>query len=155
MTDIPTTDEPTIEGFIAFVHNVMGVPAGAQPDDTTCENAFGLAQDLAFPEIRRVSTRLYRSAVYNLAASFLVQMAPDAENSSPPHFWQNLRNKLGISGFAPGIIQSSSDNGTSQTWAIPEGFKNLSLADLDALKNPWGRAYIAIAQQYGTLWALR
>lgn len=149
------SDEPTQDGFQAFVRTVMGVPESAIPETPTLESAFGMAEDLAFPEIRRVSVRLYRSAVYNLAASFLVQFAQDSNASSLPHFWQGLRRKLGINGFAPGIIQSSSDNGTSQTWAIPESAKTLSLADLDALKTPWGRAYIAIAQQYGTLWTLR
>jgi hypothetical protein len=35
---------------------------------------------------------------------------------------------------------------------VPDFFKDLSLADLQMLQDPWGRRYLMIAQQFGSLW---
>jgi len=37
---------------------------------------------------------------------------------------------------------------------VPDFFKDLSLADLQMLQDPWGRRYLMIAQQFGSLWGL-
>jgi hypothetical protein len=36
----------------------------------------------------------------------------------------------------------------------PEAMKTFTLANLQNLKTPWGREYLAIAQRAGTTWGL-
>jgi hypothetical protein len=36
----------------------------------------------------------------------------------------------------------------------PEVMNNLTFADLQTLKTPWGRIYLGIAQDVGTLWGV-
>ncbi|MXV43466.1 hypothetical protein GS501_00020 [Saccharibacter sp. 17.LH.SD] len=146
--------EPTLDGFKAFIGAEMQVPPSAQPSEAIIDFVFGLAKDLAIPEIRCVSVRVYAAAVYNLAASNLIQFAQDDPKSATPSFWKTLRGSLGMNSFTPGLIASSADNGTSQSWFIPDAFKDLSIADLQALKNPYGQFYLSLAQQYGTVWAM-
>jgi len=51
-------------------------------------------------------------------------------------------------------VGASEDEATSQTLLTPEAMKGLTLADLQNLKTPWGRQYLAFAQSYGTLWGI-
>ncbi|HBK2804405.1 TPA: hypothetical protein HHH48_005056, partial [Escherichia coli] len=46
------------------------------------------------------------------------------------------------------------DNSTSAQRLVPDFFKDLSLADLQMLQDPWGRRYLMFAQQFGSLWGL-
>lgn len=69
-------------------------------------------------------------------------------------FFADLRRDFKISAFAPGVIASTSDLTTSAAIDNPEFFKNLTLSDLQMLKTPFGRAYLAIAMAYGTIWGL-
>ncbi|MGK4402076.1 hypothetical protein ACSMFV_23465, partial [Citrobacter portucalensis] len=87
---------------------------------------------------------LYSQAVYNLAASLI--------NFGPEDVFGPVREKLGINNFTAGVISASADESTSQTRVVSDALKNLSLADLQQLKDPYGRWYLAIAQQYGDLW---
>lgn len=145
---------PTLEGFRAFVSDVMAPPASVFPADGALRMAFRLACDLVIKDIQRVDPSLYEECVYNLAASYLLQFAQDRPESGQPNYWQRTRETLGMNATTPGLIQSSSDNGTSQSWAISDSLKNLSLADLAAMKNPYGQFYLSIAQQYGSIWGM-
>ena len=51
-------------------------------------------------------------------------------------------------------MSSSSDNGTSASIMDSELLKNLSLADLTYLKDPFGRQYLAFAMRFGQQWGL-
>ena len=53
-----------------------------------------------------------------------------------------------------GVITGAGDNSTSAQRLVPDFFKDLSLADLQMLQDPWGRRYLMIAQQFGSLWGL-
>jgi hypothetical protein len=139
---------PDLAGFILFIRNTMGISADALPDDDpSISTAFTLSLDWVNREIACFSLAMYTQAVYNLAASFLLNFGPEA-------VFGPIRESLGLNNFTAGVIGASSDETTSQTRIVSDALKNLSLADLQQLKDPYGRWYLAIAQQYGDLWGL-
>ena len=109
---------------------------------------------------------MYAFAVYNLAADRLINFAEDQPNDpivpntvSPANpnglqYWAWLRSKYDVLDFFPGVIQSTSDEGTSASYVVPEQFNTFSVADLQNLKTPFGRTYLGIAQSIGTVWGL-
>ncbi|APS35493.1 TPA: hypothetical protein ACQVMA_003412 [Serratia marcescens] len=139
---------PELAGFILFIRNTMGVSADVLPDDDPSVNlAWSMSMDWVNGQLACISPVLYSQAVYNLAASFLINFGPEA-------VFGELRKTLGTNNFTAGVISASADESTSQTRVVSDAFKNLSLADLQQLKDPYGRWYLAIAQQYGDLWGL-
>ncbi|MDN0028655.1 MULTISPECIES: hypothetical protein [Serratia] len=139
---------PELAGFILFIRNTMGVKSEELPDDApSITTTYALSIDWVNRQIACISPVLYAQAVYNLAASFLI-------NFGPTDVFGELRNTLGINNFTAGVISASADESTSQTRVVSDALKNLSLADLQQLKDPYGRWYLAIAQQYGDLWGL-
>lgn len=69
-------------------------------------------------------------------------------------FFADLRRAWNITGFAAGVVQASSDVSTSQTLLVQDAAAGFTLGDLQNLKTPYGRAYLALAQKYGTLWGV-
>jgi hypothetical protein len=73
-------------------------------------------------------------------------------------FFQTMRGPppggFNMLGFVPGVVQASADQGTSSTLLVPEFFKNLTIGDLNFLLTPWGREYLAYAQDFGDLWGM-
>lgn len=70
-------------------------------------------------------------------------------------FFANVRQKLKLNSFVPGVVGSTSDLSTSVGLDNPDFFKHLTLADLQLLKTPYGRQYLSLAQKYGpTIWGL-
>ncbi len=69
-------------------------------------------------------------------------------------YFSSLRRAWNITGFTAGVITASSDETTSETLLTPEFMKNLTMGNLQNLKTPYGRTYLAIAQDYGYLWAM-
>jgi hypothetical protein len=143
---------PTLAGFLVFVRDQMGIPVSALPDGSQALVwAYEVSLDTVSLKILHASPRLYLVAVYNLAGDTLMNIAPDVTGST---FFSSYRAEKKLGNFVPGLIQSSSDEGTSESLMIPEALKNLTLSDLQNLKTPWGQAYLAIAQRAGTLWGL-
>ncbi|EBH0378272.1 hypothetical protein FJ773_19630 [Salmonella enterica] len=139
---------PELAGFILFIRNTMGVNADALADDDPAVSlSWSMSLDWVNRQIACISPVLYSQVVYNLAASFLLNFGPEVA-------FGPVREKLGINNFTAGVISASSDESTSQTRVVSDALKNLSLADLQQLKDPYGRWYLAIAQQYGDLWGL-
>lgn len=97
-----------------------------------------------------VQISIYVLAVYNLAGDNLINYAPDP--SSPPgdlNYFSLLRTSFNTNAFVSGVIQSSGDEGTNNSMVVQEAAKNFTLGDLQNLKTPWGRQYLAFAQMYG------
>jgi hypothetical protein len=69
-------------------------------------------------------------------------------------FFSVARKQFGINSFVGGTIESSEDVATSESLNVPEQLKGLTLANLQQLKTPFGRRYLQIAGQYGTIWGL-
>ena len=143
---------PTLDGFLAFVYQ-QGVPTSAIADDTNpyLIGAYNEAVEIVIQLLATISPILYTTAVYNLAMHVLVENAQDAAGQT---YFQTLRQKLGLNGGIFGVVTTSSDEGTSVSVEAPDFVKNLSLADLSYLKDPWGRKYVEIAQRAGLSWGL-
>ncbi|EIT8514383.1 hypothetical protein L3L93_005339, partial [Salmonella enterica] len=109
--------------------------------------AYGGAVEWVNPDIACVTPNLYTVAVYNLGASFLVNYGIES-------VFAEFRKEYGLNNFKAGVITGAGDNSTSAQRLVPDFFKDLSLADLQMLQDPWGRRYLMIAQQFGSLWGL-
>jgi hypothetical protein len=109
--------------------------------------AYGGAVEWVNQDIEMVMPQFYTVAVYNLGASFLVNYGTES-------VFAEFREKLKLNDFKAGVITGARDNATSAQRLVPDFFKDLSLADLQMLKDPWGRRYLMIAQQFGSLWGL-
>lgn len=87
---------PELAGFILFIRNTMGVKAKELPDDApSITTSYALSIDWVNRQIACISPVLYAQAVYNLAASFLI-------NFGPTDVFGELRNTLGINNFTAG-----------------------------------------------------
>ena len=53
-----------------------------------------------------------------------------------------------------GVVSGSSDEGTSQTLAVPDVMGQLTQNDLQFTKTPWGRYWLGYGQSVGPLWDL-
>jgi len=159
--------QPTIAGFQQFLYSIVGVPANALPTDAPI---IGYAFDYA---LSTVNVQLcaawsppggwtpYQRAVYNLAADILINWAIDPVdeppyNIGPPplQYFAWLRARYGVNQFVAGVVNSSSDEGTSQSLTVPKAFEGLSISQLSNLKTPYGREYLALAQDVGTMWGM-
>lgn len=171
--------QPTLAGFLSFVRNTMGISTTILPDNSAVIGmAFAVALaivnrallvvsvpqfDVTGAQLNGGGLSIYALAVYNLAADNLLNYAhdlPDAdivEGSGDPDdpanpglpFFAWTRKQLNINGFVPGVIESSSDNGTGNSLVVQEAAKNFTLANLQQLKTTYGRTYLAFAQSYG------
>jgi hypothetical protein len=158
--------DPTIPGYLDFLRRYVGIPPEALADDDpdieasywaslTIVNYWLVFVGTADPS--GAQNTYYTWAVYNLGAHILISTHLDDPNAPEPwnHYWSDLRAKYGLDSFVLGVIQSSADQGTSQSLLVPDWVKNLTMFDLALLKTPWGRRYLGLAQAYGpTIWGL-
>jgi hypothetical protein len=162
--------QATQAGFLNFIRNYMGINSTILPDDSIyiggSYNFSGMTVNsllAAVPNPDPVNyTDFLGLAIYNYGGHVLVSTAQDLPNAPTipgtnpalPYF-ANLRKKFNLEGFTAGIVTSASDNGTSTGLAVPDWYKDLSFQDLELIKTPWGRAYLAMAQAYGpNVWGL-
>ena len=139
-------------GFLDFIRNTMQVsPVFLPTDSPVIEQSYQLALVVVSPQIQQISSLLYDTAVYNLAADYLINYAPDV---APYDFFEQLRAKFDCIGFVSGVITSSSDSGTSQSLQVPNAFSEITISDLQRFKTKYGRRYVEIAQQCSNQWGL-
>lgn len=141
----PTT--PNITDFTAYVYS-QGVPQADLP--TTSEyltQSLTYAQSVALIPPLDMPSFLYVLAVYNLGLHFLLKTAQDI---SPYTFFTTSRTQFNLLSFTAGVVIGSGDQGTSDTLLAPDWLKGMTLSTMDYLKTPWGRDYLAYAQQYGS-----
>jgi hypothetical protein len=152
--------QPTIAGFTDFIYGVMGIDPLVLPSNSpVIAMAFSVATAIVNPALAVVASTvnvapqidLYSLAVYNLAADNLINYAQDQPGRT---YFSDLRASLKINNFAAGVVASASDSGTSDSLATPDSLKNLTLSNLQNLKTPWGRQYLAFAQSFGSLWGV-
>jgi hypothetical protein len=153
---------PTLAGFVAFIQDNMQISTNDLP---TTSPVIGMALAVALGLVNRQlgvawvpqtdsagvqllpnPTSIYTLAVYNLAADNLINYAQDQPGRT---LFKRLRKKFNTLGFVSGIIQSATDEGTSESMVVMEAAKNFTLSNLQNLKTPWGRQYLAFAQDYG------
>ncbi len=174
--------QPSLAGFTDFIFNRMQVPTTALANtdplineiynyslQTVNVNLSGIPQPPfpspyplpAAPSLNPYPS-LYAIAVYNLGGDALVNVALDQSNAPTiagtnpaAKFWAYTRSLYKIDSFLAGVVQSTSDNGSSTSLQLPEMMAQLNLMDLQTLKTPWGRRYMQIAQQMGpTDWGI-
>lgn len=145
-------------GYLTFIRTGMGVPTVALPDNSPwIPWTFNFASAMVNESLKAVvgpipgTWSIYDIAVYNLAGDSLINYAQDVSGQT---YFTNLRSTWKINSFVPGVIQATSDEGTSESLLVPDFFKTLTLGDLQNLKTPYGRQYLALAQNFGTLWGL-
>lgn len=153
MTIVPP---PTQAGFLNFIRTYMVIGTDVLPDNSDAiSTAFQIAIEIANITMNLVSPVIYTVMVYNLAGSNLIEFATDVQppvvyKDELPYF-EYWRKTFEINSFVGGTIASTSDDGTSESLNVPENLKQLTLADLSLLKNPWGRTYLQYAEKYGSI----
>lgn len=159
-----TTGIPNIADFLTFLSANVGIPASALPPASPFPQ-YALTNAIALVNlaIQTASSPIYVDAVYSLATSNLLNFCPDVVPAVvyPPGdagglgFFAYTRNKWDMTSFIGGVINSTSDEGTSESMTVPDYFQLFTVADLQYLKDPYGRRYIGYAQRYGSnLWGL-
>lgn len=142
----------SLSGFTLFIRNQMGIPDTVLPNtDPMIEQAYEVALAIVNPSFSAASTLIYDLMVYNLAGDNLINFAVDVPGSN---YFYELRQTLALYVFVPGVVTSAGDGGTSGSIANTDAMKEFTLANLQNLKTPWGRQYLAYAQTYGGLWGL-
>ncbi len=139
--------------YLLFIRNTMGISTTVLPDnstdiDTSLSVALEICDNYYLPT---VSSIIYNLAVYNLAGSNLIEFATDQPGQT---YFADLRKTWDITGFVGGIISASNDESTGQTLLTPEFLKTLQISDLQYLKNPYGRQYLAYAQRIAYNWGI-
>ena len=141
---------PTLAGFQLFITTVMDINATVLPPTTpVIQVAYDVALEVV--NVALAATGIYDLAVYNLAGDNLLNYAPDQPGQT---YFKEVRKSLNLAGFVPGVVSSSSDEGSSTSLLNPEFMKGLTMSDLQNLKTPYGRTYLGFAQRYGTLWGM-
>ena len=152
--------DPTFAGFQWFVQTIMGVPGASMPSNDWLQVAYDEALNLTYWALDTVPSQpttpsIYAFAVYNLGCALLLEFAQDDVTTQPPQtFWTNLRSSLGLNSMNFGMITSASDQGTAESMYIPDAIKGMTLMDLQLAKSPWGRKYLMIAGQWGSIWGI-
>ena len=156
MSVLPTI--PTLEGYIQFCRSVVGIPIEVLPDNSL---QFPISYETALAwtplnYLTIMSPQLAVLCVYNWGASVLINWGQDNINANPPNnrFFATARSSYGTNNFVAGVIEEAHDQNTGEMIAVPDSLKNLSLIDLQRLKDPFGRTALSIMQSIGTNWGL-
>lgn len=144
---------PTLAGFLTFIRNTMSINTTYLPDNSqVIVDAFAWSTEIVNAAIQQASAIMYTNAVYNLGGDYIINWAPDQTGQT---YFAKLRDNFNIMKYISGVVQSSSDEGTSSSLVVPKAAETFSQSDLQNLKTPYGRMYLMIAQKYGpTIWGL-
>jgi hypothetical protein len=148
---------PTLPAYLRWIRNIMAVPVMVLPNNSPyIELSFDLSLEIVNRYIEIASGIVYTQCVYNLGGDYLVNMAQDNSSLPPPNntYWADLRQFLGVNGFLPGLVKEAEDQGTSAAVQLLSSMENLTIADLQNLKTPWGRVYLGLAQSVGSMWGI-
>lgn len=144
---------PSLSGYIWFLQNIVGLNTTVLPEDSPVINwSYNMATNLVWQILAYLPCPpdqfLYTNAVYNLATDFLLTNAQDQAGQD---FFSTYQQKYNLRAFVGGVIQSASDESTSSSMVVPKQFDALTIQNLQNLKTPYGRQYLAIVQSLGSL----
>jgi len=148
---------PSLSGFIAFLRNIVGINSTILPDDApviefSYNMAINICTDLLVTIPQIPGEFLYITAVYNLATDTLLTYAQDPPGTAPKdQFFAQVQQKYQLHALVPGVVSFAGDEGTQTTMVVPDAFKHMTIANLQNLKTPYGRTYLGIAQDFGSL----
>jgi hypothetical protein len=156
MSGFNTPTIPNLADFTMFAIGQLGATSAQLPPTSPYLGyAFNVAQQLVYAPLQQASPLIFTLATYNLALDTLVNFCPDQPNQT---FFKNLRGPkpggFALFNFVPGVVTAAADVSTSDSLVVPDFMKNLTLANLQNLKTPWGLQYLALVQSYGTLWGI-
>jgi len=148
----PIVSPPSLNGFITWAQNVMGIPTSAMPqNDPGWNYAYVVALDIVPTDFAATIPDIYTLTVYNWAGSQVLQFQQDQPGQT---YFATLRAQFGINNFVAGVINSAGDVSTNEALSVGHGLRDLSLLDLQRIKDPYGRVALSYMQQLGTLWGL-
>ena len=165
---------PTLAGFQWFIANVAAIdPSNLDPNSPVVSFSFDIALGIVNPQLALVgipnttsanyAQSMFDLAVFNLATDIVINYAVDPPTApivtTRPDgteftYFDYLRFKWGIGNFQAGVVANVSDVSTSTGLEVIEAAKTFTMGNLQNLKTPYGRQYMAIAQSYGPLWGL-
>ena len=156
--------QPNVTDYASYLYGEVGIQVGCLPTNSnwipltlsiavaTVNQALGAVASPVNAALGTITVSPYVQAVYNLAADTLYNLAMDVPGQS---YFTDKRREWKLLEPQVGVYASASDQGTSGGVLNPEQLRTLTLANLQQLKTPWGRAYLALAQAYGpALWGL-
>jgi hypothetical protein len=147
-----TQTTPNVTDLYTFLTTVAGIPTSALPSNSPyIPWALSYSEEMTLLVLNAVGQDYYCFAVYCLATSFLINWCPDQMGGT---YFQTLRQKWNLTGFVGGTIQSSADQATSESLLSPEFLSGLTLAQLQMLKDPFGRQFLAMSQELGAIWGI-
>ena len=146
-------DGPTLTGYVSFIRNIMQINTTLLPDGSpVIEFSYNLAINICTDLLTQIpqipGQFLYITAVYNLAGDTLLTYAVDQPNQN---FFTQAKQKYQLTSFVSGVVSFAGDEGTQSTLTVPEALKGLTIGNLQNLKTPYGRTYLQIAQDFGSL----
>lgn len=144
---------PTLSGYVSFIRNIMGIGTTILPDNSpyiefSYNFSVNICTDLLslIPQIP--GEFLYTTAVYNLAGDTLLTYAVDQPGQT---FFAQAKQKYQLNTFVSGVVTFAGDEGTQSSLTVPDAMKGLTIGNLQNLKTPYGRMYLQIAQDFGSL----
>lgn len=145
---------PNLGGFQWFITNIMEVTTTQLPMSApVIEFCFNLAKGIVWNPGFGLPGDIYATMVYNLAGNYLIYYAQDQPDDTAKT-WSTLRHDLSINSFTGGLVNSASDQGTSDGLMLPQQLSRLTLANLAMLKTPYGQRYLELAQSLGNVWGI-
>lgn len=154
MSGFVTPNTPNLADFRTFLATTVQIPAVALPAGSPWP---GYAFDQAMAWILTPPNPpgiLYALAAYNGATHILIEITPDQTGSK---YFANACGAAGYGLITPpiGMIATAGDESTSQSVEVPEFAKGLQFQDLQMMKTPYGRRFLAWQQSYGpTVWGV-
>lgn len=146
------TPPPNLADFVTFCRDVAGITTVFMPDgDPGFDRAFAIAQAMVPCELCQVSPYIFTDCTYCWGVSVILQFQLDQAGQT---FFTSMREAYGTNNLVPGVISSDADESTSTTMTVGKGLSDLTLTDLQRIKDPFGRQAIAYLQDLGTLWGL-
>jgi hypothetical protein len=147
-----TQTTPNVTDLTTFLQTIAGIPTSALPANSAyIPWALSYAEEKTLLILYAIGQDYYCFAVYLLATSFLINWCPDVPGGT---FFQNLRSQWNLTGFVGGTIQSSADQATSESLLAPDFLKGLTIDQLQALKDPFGRQWLGMQQSLGFVWGI-
>lgn len=148
---------PNLTDYTAWLQNVVGINVAYLPSSSPFIGyAFNRAINITLNVPTQLSGLEYTLAVYNCATHIQLKITPDQiVNGVSFDYFLKKRAEFTLLNPVVGLVATSSDEGTSVTNAVPDALAQLTLMDLDFMRTPWGREYLAFSQDYGpNVWGL-
>lgn len=143
---------PTLAGFEAYCRDPAGIDTTVMPpSDPGFALWFAIALEWIPCQLQQVSPLLYTYCVYDWGVSVLLQFQQDQAGQD---YFTKLRADYGVYNLVAGVISATADEGTSTSLTVGRSLSDLSLQDLQRVKDPYGRNAIATLMSLGPLWGL-